>query len=654
MSSIAHFGLCLVLGTCVIAYGDAMAVIHVSPHGDDAAHGTADNPLASIPGARNKVRTILAAGKMIGNIEVRFKAGDYMMDAPVTFGPGDSGKDGHKVIHRSAGGPAMARLLGGRMLTGWEKVDEKVWKLSLPDNVTGCHLKKSGRSAIMMVGQNTGNLVYGCWIEQMGVNGITLSNWSEPVMEKSGNAARITHNVISNNKIHDVGQLSIYWAGIDTYSASQNRISHNEIFRSPRYALTMRGSAVPKSFSDQTPTPTARNRPPSAGNPFESLKIKNSRSKPLRSNRPQNATSAQTENVSWKEPFSAERMQYGKIGLKPDFPAAFGGGGEPLQRPKLPSPDTLGSARYRFDKNYNDSNGFSQTIQGGDPEFSSGIKREGTACLRLDGEGDLVTLPAAIDGDFTVSLWAKYEPQTAGDSLWRPLAYSGQEFDKGAIVISAKRAGEADPGALTPGVDSYETFDVGFDDGDWHFLTLVKSGRTWRAYHDGRCLGEGRINTFAPDGMSLQVGGDGDNPSFKRYFKGYIDDVRIWDDAMDDAVVAKLHGQYPPAPKAAPPEIEPMHNIAKTAVRPAGAPEYSDVCFRYGWVREEFPTVEDAKKATKQHKPGFTIAGNNGGFMGTRYVESYAFDFHYSDNNYEPLLNASTLTPRSENHPHLS
>lgn len=200
-----------------------------------------------------------------------------------------------------------------------------------------------------------------------------------------------------------------------------------------------------------------------------------------------------------------------------------------------------------------------------------------------------------------------------------------------------------------------------------------------------------------------------------------------------------------------------MHEVAIKAERPAGAPVYSDVCFRYGWVRADaFPTIEDAKQAIqafhatrvdwfypgshtadpgatyvtetsrqfidwchargmkvggamntltthkawdsggstnngrfrgdpgnpdyvaaavawgkaqidagvdtlvcddvfglrgaekkkafsekviepiKAHKKGFTLAGNNGGMMGTGYVKSYAFDFHYSDNSYLP------------------
>ena len=43
-----------------------------------------------------------------------------------------------------------------------------------------------------------------------------------------------------------------------------------------------------------------------------------------------------------------------------------------------------------------------------------------------------------------------------------------------------------------------------------------------------------------------------------------------------------------------------MHEVAKVAERPAGAPTYADVCFRYMGVRKsKFPTVEDAKQAIR-------------------------------------------------------
>lgn len=202
-------------------------------------------------------------------------------------------------------------------------------------------------------------------------------------------------------------------------------------------------------------------------------------------------------------------------------------------------------------------------------------------------------------------------------------------------------------------------------------------------------------------------------------------------------------------------KVPTMSQVAIAAERPAGAPDYDDVCLRYGWIRKsEFPTAEDAKKSIKSfhatrvdwfypgshtmqegatyvtpeakafidwchaqdmqvcgtinnnttdkdwgyrkhhltrfvgevnnpefremviawgkaqidagvdtivcddifkyddgrkqlwsdqvlakikaHKPGFTMAGNNGNSIGTDYIKRYAVDFHYSDNNFIP------------------
>lgn len=45
----------------------------------------------------------------------------------------------------------------------------------------------------------------------------------------------------------------------------------------------------------------------------------------LRSNRPENAESAVTENVSWKPDFREDLMDHANIGLTADFPAEYGG-----------------------------------------------------------------------------------------------------------------------------------------------------------------------------------------------------------------------------------------------------------------------------------------------------------------------------------------
>jgi hypothetical protein len=58
---------------------------------------------------------------------------------------------------------------------GWGAEDHAlVWMRNAADvEIRQCHLRNSGRSGIMMVGQNSNHLVEGCWIERMGVNGVT-------------------------------------------------------------------------------------------------------------------------------------------------------------------------------------------------------------------------------------------------------------------------------------------------------------------------------------------------------------------------------------------------------------------------------------------------------------------------------------------------
>lgn len=81
--------------------------------------------------------------------------------------------------------------------------------------------------------------------------------------------------------------------------------------------------------------------------------------------------------------------------------------------------------------------------------------------------------------------------------------------------------------------------------------------------------------------------------------------MRIVRSALCVAVVALMY--------VAPVHGATLHEVAKNAERPASAPKYSDVCFRYGWIREslpeifrkdsargvEFPLISDAKKAIR-------------------------------------------------------
>lgn len=263
-----------------------------------------------------------------------------------------------------------------------------------------CHLRNSGRNGILLPGANRNNRIESCLIERIGANGITLSCPGIP-RDAAGEPVPNERNVVTNTRIHDVGELSIYAECIGVFNSSRNEITHCDLFRSPRYAITMRGNTVydeTKQEFNPGALPATDNRfaylrvydcGQDSGdmgalhaacvnipdgpyrNTFEQITVENIHAvagmndwapdgifldwpkltmnqifrqvqiedvagMQLRSNRPDNAASASVENVSWEPGFDPSRMDYNRIGVRPDFPAEFGGPGERHAVPEPP------------------------------------------------------------------------------------------------------------------------------------------------------------------------------------------------------------------------------------------------------------------------------------------------------------------------------
>ena len=263
--------------------------------------------------------------------------------------------------------------------------------------IRNCHLKNSGRNGIMMVGHNTDNLVTGCWIEHMGVNGVTLCNRFSNADKTSATEDCCERNRVLNTRIHDVGEIHCYAACVNAFNVSDNEVGHCELFNSVRYAVTVRGNtglehgptvwtkqpfcrrnrfhhlsvyrcgqdsgdmgalhcaglnnpagdaintfdqitvadcqAIP-SMKDIGPDGIFLDHPRMAMHQvFRNIHIVRPQGRQLRSNGPDNAGSAITENVSWDPDFDEGRMEYDTIGLRPDFPAEFGSGPAVLPPP---------------------------------------------------------------------------------------------------------------------------------------------------------------------------------------------------------------------------------------------------------------------------------------------------------------------------------
>ena len=105
-------------------------ILHVSPGGSDKAAGTLDAPLATLVGARDRVRQLKAQG---GPITVLFAAGTYSFDQPVTFKEEDSGTADGRIIYR-AEPRAEVRFTGGRAVKDWTPLaDEDILKRLAPE-----------------------------------------------------------------------------------------------------------------------------------------------------------------------------------------------------------------------------------------------------------------------------------------------------------------------------------------------------------------------------------------------------------------------------------------------------------------------------------------------------------------------------------------
>lgn len=87
-------------------------------HGDDNNPGTIDQPLASLKGARDRVRNVLDG---YGDVTVYFRGGYYYFRETVVFGPKDSGTTDQVITYRNYPGENPI-FTSGVHITDWRKI----------------------------------------------------------------------------------------------------------------------------------------------------------------------------------------------------------------------------------------------------------------------------------------------------------------------------------------------------------------------------------------------------------------------------------------------------------------------------------------------------------------------------------------------------
>ena len=126
----------------------APLVLHVAPGGDDAASGLGNNPLATLTGGRDAIRKLKDAGGLpAGGVVVELAGGVYEMQAPFELEGQDSGTADAPIEYRATP-KAEVRLVGGKVLTGWQPVTDPAILDRLEPEARGkvlqCDLKALG------------------------------------------------------------------------------------------------------------------------------------------------------------------------------------------------------------------------------------------------------------------------------------------------------------------------------------------------------------------------------------------------------------------------------------------------------------------------------------------------------------------------------
>ena len=135
--------------------------------------------------------------------------------------------------------------------------------------IENCRLANGGRNGIMFIGHNVEDRVENCLIEHMGVNGVTLCNRFLADDGKSPTRDVCQSNTVRNCRIHDIGEIHCYASCVNVFNASDNRISHCELYNSVRYALTLRGNTNAQHVEPHT----FNGLPKCKGNVFDHVRI---------------------------------------------------------------------------------------------------------------------------------------------------------------------------------------------------------------------------------------------------------------------------------------------------------------------------------------------------------------------------------------------
>src|SRR6056297_744506 len=153
----------------------------------------------------------------------------------------------------------------------------------------------------------------------------------------------------------------------------------------------------------------------------------------------------------------------------------------------------------------------------------------------FDGDNDVVDINdfGTTSSDLSFSLWVKTSLS------------SGREYFIGIYGDDSLWLGIDDGEFFSRSDEAQSWGGPSLDDGNWHHVVVTISGDTTKDYIDGNLVATNtRSTTFSPSSTDdVQIGNSGEGYS-GRYMDGKIDEVGIWDKALNSTEVSTLYERY--------------------------------------------------------------------------------------------------------------
>jgi len=197
-------------------------------------------------------------------------------------------------------------------------------------------------------------------------------------------------------------------------------------------------------------------------------------------------------------------------------------------------PDFYLRAYYKFENNSLDSLGkYNGTIYG-NKTFIYG--KSGKA-LNFDGNTTYVSLGNVLTSDmatFTIGAWIKLSP----GALQKPQNYIFHKNDD-MPGMSIGSDGKVYYCKLSAGTGACFASSIKINESTWYYISYTFDGTTFKGYINAQLVGSllNSVGTKYSPGTIISLGKDEKTPSLNRFFKGAMDEVKIWKKALTQSEI---------------------------------------------------------------------------------------------------------------------